>query len=140
MIWIPFYVYWFIKKGERNMANNMRKMYTEKQISDIAKSSVSGGTQLYQHEIPHSASHTIYLITTSNKEIEDYDEVIDYINHQNNDGLLINAFIWFDGDDYLTQIISVTSYQELVVMDDTGALLRLDLSSWVFQRDDVTKL
>lgn len=74
MIWIPFYVYWFIKKGERNMANNMRKMYTEKQISDIAKSSVSGGTKLYLHTLEFKDAYdndiTIYVISLENNEIE----------------------------------------------------------------------
>lgn len=48
----------------------MRKMYTEQQISDIAKSSVSGGTKLYLHEINFSNATGLFLITTNEEEIE----------------------------------------------------------------------
>lgn len=45
-MWIPCYVYWFIKEREKNVMNkNMRKMFTEEEIGKL------GGTKLYKHEI-----------------------------------------------------------------------------------------
>lgn len=36
-MWIPYCVYWFIKKGEESMNSNMRKMYTEEQIVHLVE-------------------------------------------------------------------------------------------------------
>lgn len=42
-MWIPYCVYWFIKKGEESMNSNMRKMYTEKEIAELVNEEVLKG-------------------------------------------------------------------------------------------------
>lgn len=43
MMWIPFYVYWFIKERGNTMNSNMRKMYTEEQIAEIIQKAIETG-------------------------------------------------------------------------------------------------
>lgn len=42
-MWIPYCVYWFIKKGEESMNSNMRKMYTEEEVAELIRKYVLSG-------------------------------------------------------------------------------------------------
>lgn len=62
------------------MNRNMRKMYTEEQIGEIAKSSVSGGTKLYQHHLESTDQmNWLDVILSDNVELTDaehYNEIL----------------------------------------------------------------
>lgn len=74
---IPFYVYWFIKKGEKHMANLMRKMYTSDQIKKL------GGTKLYKHDIymyVEDSPETQVCFLSTRKEPFDIHHLDDLLN------------------------------------------------------------
>ncbi len=120
------------------LANDMRKMFTEKQVGEIAKK-VAGGTQLYKHLIVDTAGEYTLVLITPSKDPLDFTTLNSY--KKVHDYLLTIVVISFTKDNHLLIYDdSSNEYLSLNCMDGTLETGLMD--DWVLASttDTVTKL
>lgn len=101
----------------------MRKMFTEKQISEIAKSSVSGGTKLYWHVIlcnmNDESQIEINVIKYSNQKVESVSEIRIYaIKYLDADG---NDLIYSDLD-FTYYLVNIGQLDNYLIGNDVASI------------------
>lgn len=106
----------------------MRKMYSKKQIEEIAK---SGGTKLYKHYLSDDGAGYYFILITTNPQpinfstIDTYKKLYDYLLTQNVTQFIekYGACIQYDGTNNIFYAIrKIGNTTSITLYDDWGLL------------------
>lgn len=110
--------------------NNMRKMFTEQQIQNLAK---QVGTKLYYHRVEFDNNEDIYLLFISTKSNYDENDIEKFLLDVYHDKSIIHmTFYNVDGiDEILFNAIQTGTYVFVGISVDSKAILEDSLSDTI---------